>query len=77
VRRRFERVECPGCRRTVSAYVPHMGDGSDVRIVPHNAHDERGGHHGPCPASDRLKREYEHAVQLFEKPRANVEGDRP
>lgn len=33
--REFERVTCPGCGRQVSAYVPHMGDGSALRTMKH------------------------------------------
>lgn len=33
--REFIKLTCPGCRREVSAYVPHMGDGSAVRTVKH------------------------------------------
>jgi hypothetical protein len=33
--REYERVTCPGCQRTISAYVPHFGDGSGLRVVPH------------------------------------------
>jgi hypothetical protein len=34
--RDYERVTCPGCQRTISAYVPHLGDGSGLRVVKHN-----------------------------------------
>jgi hypothetical protein len=36
VRREFERVACPCCGRTVAAYIPHLADGTDVKLVPHN-----------------------------------------
>jgi hypothetical protein len=56
--RHFEKSTCPECARSISAYVPHFGDGSDVRIVPHNRLDSRGGHDGICPASGKMRREY-------------------
>ena len=33
--REYERVRCPACKRVIAAYVPHRGDGSDVRMVKH------------------------------------------
>lgn len=57
--REYERITCPGCNRTISAYVPHFGDGSGLRVVPHNViapgqlarrrHATR-----PCVVSDRI-----------------------
>jgi len=34
--REYERVTCPGCHRSISAYIPHFGDGSGLRVVKHN-----------------------------------------
>lgn len=34
--RRYERATCPDCGRRISTWVPHCGDGTDVRIVKHN-----------------------------------------
>lgn len=64
MRRAFEKVECPGCGRRISAYVPHMGNGADVKLVAHN--HPRGIE---CPASDRLIGEYKAAREQFESSR--------
>lgn len=57
--REYERVICPCCKRKISAYIPHFGDGSGLRMVPHNIiasgqlaarrHATR-----PCAASSRI-----------------------
>jgi hypothetical protein len=54
MRREFERVTCPACHRTVSAYVPHRADGSDVRIVKHILPKGSRARSVECPASDEL-----------------------
>jgi hypothetical protein len=41
--REYMKVDCPGCGRRISAYVPHRGDGSDVVVVPHNVPHTRIG----------------------------------
>lgn len=51
--REYERLTCPGCNRSISAYVPHFGDGSGLRVVPHNLLHRRG-RSVPCPASGRI-----------------------
>lgn len=40
--REYERVTCPGCQRVISAYIPHFGDGSGLRLVKHNLEPGRG-----------------------------------
>lgn len=51
--REYERVTCPGCQRKISAYIPHFGDGSGLRVVPHN--DARMMRRTfPCPVSGRM-----------------------
>jgi hypothetical protein len=54
VTREYERVTCPGCQRVISAYVPHFGDGSGLRVVPHNIVKGRLGGHVRCGLSDRI-----------------------
>ena len=54
MKREFEKIRCPGCGSMISAYVPHMGDGSGLRVVAHNSRDREGGHHGKCDASGRI-----------------------
>lgn len=51
--RAYERVTCPGCLRSISAYVPHFGNGSGLRLVKHNLARSRVGK-TPCPFSERL-----------------------
>jgi hypothetical protein len=52
--REYERVTCPGCQRTISAYIPHFGDGSGLRVVKHNI-SERRRHPWPvCEYSERI-----------------------
>ena len=64
LRREYERVMCPFCGRKVAAYVPHRGDGSDVKIVPHKTVLYGCGPQR-CPASDRLRGEYVAATKVF------------
>jgi hypothetical protein len=55
--RDYERVDCPGCGRRISAYIPHFGDGSGLRTVKHKAVRlaKRGlGIAKDCPASGRI-----------------------
>jgi len=52
MRRYYERVICPGCHRKISAYVPHRGDGSGLRLVKHKRGTAAGKE--PCPLSDRM-----------------------
>ena len=52
MKRQFERIDCPVCGRRVAAYVPYMGDGTDVKIVPHTSAFQRGR---PCPASGLME----------------------
>lgn len=57
--REYERVTCPGCGRNISAYVPHMGDGSALRTTKHLANHPEGlrrGSHATreCSMSQRL-----------------------
>jgi hypothetical protein len=57
----FERVTCPECGRRISAWVPHAGDGTDVKIKKHR--DRRRVSPGFadewCRASGRLLGEYQ------------------
>lgn len=65
MRREYERHRCPFCNRTIASYVPHCGDGSDVKLVAHNYYaDSRGG--GKCLGSDRML--YEMLDSLQRKP---------
>jgi hypothetical protein len=53
--REFERVTCPGCERTISAYVPHCGDGAGLRVIPHNiTKNGRLCGHARCSVSGRI-----------------------
>ena len=53
--REYERVTCPGCGRKISAYIPHFGDGSGLRVVKHNRASGRGGNRPePCSLSERI-----------------------
>lgn len=57
--REYERVACPGCERTISAYIPHFGDGTGLRVVPHNViapGQLAPGRHAtrPCVVSNRI-----------------------
>jgi len=54
--REYERVTCPGCQRTISAYVPHFGDGTGLRVVPHKIPSGRGAALTPveCGVSNRI-----------------------
>lgn len=52
--REYEKITCPGCGRTISAYVPHMGDGSALRMVRHKPPIERNGMDDECSLSGRL-----------------------
>jgi hypothetical protein len=52
--REYERVKCPGCRRTISAYIPHFADGSGLRVVKHNVLRKRGRGNAVCPVSERI-----------------------
>lgn len=65
--RKFERATCPICGRRISAWVPHFGDGSDVKLVRHNERRAPRGMH--CSGSDRmlgeLRRETETAAMKF------------
>lgn len=53
--RAYERVVCPGCARTISAYAPHTSEGRELMVVAHNRvavpHRIRRGE--PCPAAQR------------------------
>lgn len=51
--REYERVTCPGCLRQISAYVPHFGDGTGLRLVKHKLAAARS-RKTPCPFSDRI-----------------------
>ena len=51
--REYERVTCPGCHRQISAYIPHFGDGSGLRLVKHKLAKARG-RKTPCPFSERI-----------------------
>jgi len=53
MRRGFERVQCPGCQRRISAYVPQGDDGRGLRLVPHNRSPSRSRTR-PCPWSERV-----------------------
>jgi hypothetical protein len=48
--REYERVTCPGCLREISAYIPHFGDGSGLRVVKHNVKDGRS----PCGVGGQI-----------------------
>lgn len=54
MRREYERVTCPGCERTISAYIPHRGDGSGLRVVPHIRPATCIAPGGQCSFSDRI-----------------------
>lgn len=55
MRREFERVTCPLCRRTISAYIPFRGDGTGLRLLRHGVIGPvRRGRVAPCIASGRL-----------------------
>jgi hypothetical protein len=51
--REYERVTCPGCHRQISAYVPHFGDGTGLRLVKHKLAKARR-RNTPCPFSERI-----------------------
>lgn len=53
--REYERIDCPGCGRRISAYVPHFGDGTGLRTVRHNRRERAPRRPPPeCPASGRI-----------------------
>ena len=52
--REFQRVTCPGCNRRISAYVPHFGDGTGLRVVKHNLLASRHRASAACPYSERM-----------------------
>jgi len=52
--RQYERLTCPGCQRTISAYVPHRGDGSGLRVVPHIRPATATAPGGPCDIGGRI-----------------------
>jgi hypothetical protein len=53
--RTYERVTCPGCHREISAYIPHFGDGSGLRVVEHNTvKGPRLGGRVKCGLSGRI-----------------------
>lgn len=49
--RNYERVTCPGCSRSISAYIPHFGDGGGLKLVKHNLVKGRSL---ACPLSERI-----------------------
>lgn len=65
MRRQFEKVNCPHCGRCISAYIPHRGDGSDVRIVKHKISGPRSA--DECPAGDQLMAEYKARIELLDR----------
>ena len=76
MRREYERVVCPGCQRAVSAYVPHCGDGTDVKIVKHCLVDPAKvrTRSATCPASGELLGEYKARRELFRKLASAPDG---
>ena len=53
--REYERVTCPGCLRSISAYIPHFGDGSGLRVVKHNLRPASPGRESvACLYSERI-----------------------
>jgi hypothetical protein len=53
--REYERITCPGCHRTISAYIPHFGDGSGLRVVKHNLLPASAHRTSiACPCSERI-----------------------
>lgn len=53
--RRYEYLFCPGCGRTIGAYVPKGGDGVALRVVVHSRPAAvKGESGGLCEISDHL-----------------------